>query len=136
MLEDEVIGRKAFVELPKKRLHRVLLFPLLPSAGSGMLFMVLMMVGVLSIVPWSDLSDVQFTAMIYTPLQTFAFVAMFLPRMRKLDIASNLSKRNLIVAAYMPALAAPFGLASFLMRDPLPLQWMMSHIYPFATVVE
>ena len=61
------------------------------------------MLGVLSTVPWSDLSDVQFTAMVYTPLQTFAFVAMFLPRMRKLDIAANLSKRNLIIAAYMPA---------------------------------
>ena len=69
-----------------------------------MLFMFAMMVGVLSIAPWSDLSEVQFTAMIYTPLQTFAFVAMFLPRMRKLEIASDLAKRNLIVAAYMPAL--------------------------------
>lgn len=135
MLEDEVIGRKAFVELPNKRWKRIVLFPLLPSAGSGMVFMVLMMLGVLMIAPWSKLSEDQFTAVIYTPLQTFAFVAMLLPQIRKNSIVSVLSKRNLIVVAYMPALAAPFGLLSFLMRDSLPLEWMMSNIFPLATMV-
>ena len=135
MLEDEVIGRKAFVELPKKRWQRILLFPLLPSAGSGMIFMLLMMLGVMMMVPWSGLSEDQFTGIIYTPLQTFAFTAMLLPRLRKLAVASILSKRNLIVAAYMPAIAAPFALFSFAMRDPLPLEWMMSNIFPLATMV-
>ena len=76
MLEDEVIGRKAFVELAQKRWQRILLFPLLPSAGSGMLFMIFMMIGVMIMVPWSALSEDQFTGVIYMPLQTFAFVAM------------------------------------------------------------
>ena len=136
MLEDEAIGRKAFVELPKKRWHRMVLFPLLPSAGSGIAFMVLMMLGVLVTVPWSSLSEDQLTALIYTPLQTFAFVAMLLPRLRKHPVSAVLSKRNLIIAAYIPVLAAPFGLLSFLMRDPLPFQWMMSNIFPFATVID
>ena len=134
MLENEVIGRKAFVDLPKKRWKRVVLFPLLPSAGAGMVFMLLMMLGVLVIAPWSKLTEDQFTAMIYTPLQTFAFVAMLLPRVRKNRISSILSKRNLIVAAYMPAVAAPFGLLAFLMRDTLPLEWMMNYIFPLAAM--
>ena len=67
MLEDEVIGRKAFVELPKKRLHRILLFPLLPSAGSGMVFLILMLTGILLFAPWSSVSEKESTALIYTP---------------------------------------------------------------------
>jgi hypothetical protein len=136
MLEDEVIGRKAFVELPKKRLHRILMFPLLPSAGSGMVFLTLMLTGILLVAPWSVVSENEFTALIYTPLQGFAFVATLLPRLRKLDIVSKLSKRNLIVAAYMPVVAAPFGFLSFLARDPAPLEWMVTRVFPLAAMAD
>ena len=136
MLEDEVIGRKAFVELPKKRLHRILMFPLLPSAGSGMVFLILMLVGIVLLAPWSSVSETEFIALIYTPLQTFAFVAMLLPRLRKLEIVSQLSKRNVIVAAYMPVMAAPFGILAFLIRDPTPLKWMVTFVFPLAAMVD
>lgn len=101
-----------------------------------MVFLILMLVGILLVAPWSSVSENEFTALIYTPLQGFAFVAMLLPRLRKLDIVSKLAKRNLFVAAYMPVVAAPFGLLAFLTSDPTPLKWMVTHVFPLAVIVE
>lgn len=133
MLEDEVVGRKAFVELPSSRIKRMLLFPLLPSAGSGMVFMMLMMGGVMVVALWNStpVMDQQFQALLYTPLQTFTCVALLLPLLRKKPLVSMLSRRNLILIAYFPAISAPFLILGFLVRDFVPVEYLLTYILPF-----
>ena len=132
MLEDEIVGRKAFVEFPKTRLKRMLMFPLLPSAGSGMVLMLLMMGGLMVLPPLSITFGDKFAAFIYTPLQTFAFVGLVLPRLRKIQALSILSRRNLVIVLYVPAIAAIFAVLAFVLQDVGLFEVMMRYVFPFA----
>ncbi len=134
MVEQDRIGRNVFAHLHKNRWVRILLFPLLPSAGTGVVLLALML-GAINIWVWLEIPAAGIDKLSelgpYTTLQLFALVTLLLPRCRHLSWMDTLSRRNLVVSVYLPLLAMPFLLLAFLMHSDVPLEWMITYIFPF-----
>ena len=132
MTESDRIGRNVFVQLRKKSWQRMLLFPLLPSAGTGVVFLGLGLFAQLSVLLTQDviLKDGHFIAT-YTALQLFAIVTLVLPRWRDSKWTLTTAKRNALVVLYIPVLSFPFFLLAFLARSDVPIKVLFTYVFPF-----
>jgi hypothetical protein len=135
MTESDRIGRNVFVKLYKHRWQRILMFPLLPSAGSGFVFL---MVGLfvqtgLVLTQEYTLTDGGMLP-IYTALQLFAIVSLILPKFRDSKWTSTTAKRNMLVALYIPLVSFPFLLLGFLSSSSAPIKVLFTFVFPFEYV--
>ncbi len=134
MVEPDRIGRNVFAHLHKKRWVRIVSFPFLPSAGTGVVLLA-MMLGAINVWVWFEMPASDIDKLIgfgpYVTLQLFALTTLLLPRVRHVAWMDTLARRNSVVAAYLPLLATPFLLMAFLMRSDEPLEWMGTYIFPF-----
>lgn len=135
MLENELVGRNVFVNLPTAKWKRVLLFPLMPSVGSAIVFLLLMYIPYL-VIFFGFTHKIPMKVMVYVLCQLFVLNSLILPRFRDSSLTDTLGKRNLVAALYLPALTVPCLLLAFFFQDEFFLKLLGTWVFPFAYVVD
>jgi hypothetical protein len=139
LLERPQLGRKALVDLPKKRLHRILQVPWLPGSGTAVLFLVLLLFGTVAMAglvagmhPPSANVRVNLSAAFSVASMLLGYVAILIPLFSNVSWLHAPRKRRLFAILYFPLTVAPFGLLSMLTLDDGPLKVFGTYVVPFA----
>lgn len=141
LLEVPQLGRKALVDLPKKRLHRILQTIWLPGSGTAVLFLSLLLfgtVGVAGVVagmhPPSANVSLQFGLALSMASMLLGYVSILIPLFSNASWLHTPRKKRLFAILYFPLTVVPFGLLSFLTLDGGPMELFGTYIVPFALI--
>lgn len=139
LLEAPKLGRKALVDLPEKRLHRILQVPWLPGSGTAVLFLFLLLFGTIGVAqmvagmhPPSANVSINLSAAFSVASMLLAYVAILIPLFSEASWLNASRNRRRFAILYFPSTFAPFGLLSFLTLDDGPINVFGTYVVPFA----
>ena len=141
LLESSKVGRKAMVDMPKKRWHRILMLPLLPTSGTGILFIgglmiltVFMAQAVVALQPASVKIELNLEVALYMASCLIGYVGIFIPIFSDAPWLNTPKRKRQFALLYFPISVLPFALMSLMTLDGAPFEIFGTHFAPVTLI--
>ena len=137
LLEDDYIGKRALLDLPKSRTKRWLMLPILPGSGTGLvlLLLVLLVVSIpFEVLSWTHPKGLIFGGYLYDAIFIFCFMGWLLPKFR--NMGQKYPRYQLwVLFGYLCAMPSLWFLFFYFLKDaPLPSKDLLEWLFPMLTL--